>query len=92
MFASNVAVFNNIYDVVHKTLFADDDQKELYLFNVGSKRDYNPSIVPRRSYAISKNILRNIFRYLSTTYSNVNSLFINASTIDISKERELRPF
>lgn len=92
VYNSNITVFDNVYDILQEYInFQNNSSIQTYLFNIGSKRDYNPSRVPRRSYAIVKNILREKFKTLSHSYKNIHSLFINASTIDILKERQLRP-
>jgi hypothetical protein len=92
IFSSNITTFNNIFDILYTYRNNSNKEIPITLFNIGSKRDHNPKAVPWPSYAIVKNKLRKKFSYLSNSWNNINGLFINAATIDISKERKLRPF
>jgi hypothetical protein len=91
IFESNVTAFENVLNALQSS-YTVDDNHQLILFNVWSKRDYNPDGVPWKSYALAKNILRDKFKKLSDSNKNIQGLFINAGTIDIDKERILRPF
>lgn len=92
IYDSNIKTFDNVFAWIYDFFKEIKKDIPLSLFNVGSKRDYDPTIVPWKSYSMVKNILRKKFQELSQKYKNINSLFVNAATIDISKERKLRPF
>jgi hypothetical protein len=90
-FDTNINTFENVYETIKIVMQNKWSDAKLTLFNIWSKRDYNPKNVPWPSYAIVKNMLRKKFHALTRENDNCNALFINAWTIDIEKERLLRP-
>jgi hypothetical protein len=99
-YKSSVTTFQNVYHPLQQYLLQklwNSKHPDITLFNIWSISDMHFWEAPWHSYSLVKNILRRTFNHevftsMINKKNNVHWLFINAGTIDMDKEQQLRPF
>ncbi len=96
-YRSNVTTFENIYQTLQEYICINKIKiPEIILFNIWSISDKNVWRNPWPSYSIAKNIIRKRFEqevnFATAKWNIINALVINAGTVDMDKEKNLRPY